>query len=185
MPWIQDHLIAVLELIPTCLEPGDEVPNFHRLKLRMAMIERQHFVLSLQEWIEKNAHWLGIEGLSLICGRSVADDPLALTFFQASREHLACTECNKEERETQVSGLIDLLDLHASSLNQSFVGLAVEDLNHIRWDPQRFRQVLAFKISDAVADPYAWLGRHSATRQAKLLSDATPSVNQRPPRPRL
>jgi len=187
MPWIQDHLVAVLDLIPHRLEPEDEVPNFHRLKLRMAMIERQHFVLGLQEWIENNAHWLGVEGLSLSCGRNGANGGGALTFFETFQEDRAHLGPHKQERSDQIDRLVDLLDLHDSTLNQPLVEFTVADLNQIRWDPQRFRQVLAFKVSDTVSDAYVWLGRHSAARQAKALAAGTPPCKppSHPPRRRL
>lgn len=74
MPWIQGHLLSVLELLPTSIQPDDDVPNFHRLKLRIAMIERQHFVLNLQAWEEDNDIWLCQEGLRLESGRNAMFD---------------------------------------------------------------------------------------------------------------
>ena len=186
MPWIQDHLFAALELLPTVLGPEDEVPNFHRLKFRMAMIERQHFVLCLQEWIEHNGHWLGPQGLCLRSSRLAPDDGTpALSFYESFDDDRAHTGHDRQRRNEQVDRLIDLLDLHACSLNQAFVDLTVEDLNQVAWDPQRYRQVLAFKISDAVPDAYTWLGKHHAARQAKFMSAATPPITPRPGRRRL
>lgn len=186
MPWIQDHLLSVLELLPTSIEPDDDVPNFHRLKLRIAMIERQHFVLSLQAWVEDNDIWLHQQGLQLKLGRNAMfDGEQTLTYYESFNEEAANTERDKAGRNSQVDRLIDLLDLHSSPLNQSFIEMVVADLNHIRWDPTRFRQVLCFKIADAVVDPYAWLGRHSATRQALDLDSATPTPPHGKPRPRL
>ena len=186
MPWIQDHLLSVLELLPNSIEPDDDVPNFHRLKLRIAMIERQHFVLSLQGWIEDNSTWLIQQGLRLQSGRNaVFDGEQTLTYYESFEEDLAHADEGKAERNTQVDRLVDLLDLHSSPLNQVFIEITVEDLNHIRWDPTRARQVLAFKVSDAVSDAYAWLGRHSAARQARSLAGNTPQVTFSPKAPRL
>ena len=186
MPWIQDHLLSVLELLPTSIEPEDDVPNFHRLKLRIALIERQHFVLSVQAWVEDNQAWLRQQGLCLLSGRSaVFDGEQTLTFYESFDEDSAYTGPGKAERNTQVDRLIDLLDLHTSPINQSFIEMTVEDLNHIRWDPSRSRQVLSFRIADAVADSYTWLGRHSAARQAKALNDGTPPRARPSRRPRL
>lgn len=186
MPWIQDHLLSVLELLPTSIEPDDDVPNFHRLKLRIAMIERQHFVLSLQAWVEDNDLWLRQQGLRIQSGRNaVFDGEQTLTYYESFEENTAHAGSDKAEHNTQVDRLVDLLDLHGSALNQAFVEMVVEDLNHIRWDPQRFRQVLCFKIADTVVDPYAWLGRHSASRQARDLGAATPTLSPGKPRPRL
>lgn len=186
MPWIQDHLLSVLELLPTSIEPEDDVPNFHRLKLRIAMLERQHFVLCLQAWVEDNEGWLRVQGLRLQSGRNaVFDGEQTLTYYESFEEGAAHAGPGKAERNIQIDRLVDLLDLHGSPLNQTFIEMVVEDLNHIRWDPARFRQVLCFKIADAVVDPYAWLGRHSASTQARDLAAATPSPPPGKPRPRL
>ncbi|WP_334180660.1 hypothetical protein [Pseudoxanthomonas sp.] len=186
MPWTQDHLIPALNLLPTCLEPEDEIPNFHRLKLRIAVIERQHFILSLQEWVEVNAHWLGTHGLRLHSGRQdTHDGPSTLTYFERFDDKQAHTGIDTAERDEQVDRLIALLDLHSTPINEAFIGLTVEDLNHIRWDPQHFRQVLAFKIADIVPDAYTWLGRHSAAGQAKSLRSSTAPLRPGPSRPRL
>lgn len=183
MPWMQDHLIAAIDLLPVCLEPDDEAPNFHRLKMRMAMIERQHFVLSVQEWVEDNAQWLAHDGLRICAGRNLPHDRQHVQFyepFEGAKAHLG----GVPQRNDQVDQLINVLDLHATLLNEPFVELTVEDLNHIHWDPLRVRQVLAFKIADMVPDAYSWLGRHSAARQAKAIAAATPPASPSSPRRR-
>lgn len=186
MPWTQDHLLPLLELLPTIIEPEDEVPNFHRLRLRMALIERQHVVLCLQAWVEDNESWLSQQGLTLQSGRNAGhtgDD--SLTFYESLTEDRSHQGPHKAYRNTQVDALVDLLDLHATPIHQAFTEILVEDLNHIRWDPARVRQLLAFKIADAVPDSYVWLGRHSATRQAKLLSQGTRPLPPGSGKPRL
>ncbi len=186
MPWIQDHLLAVLELLPKTIEPGDEVPNFHRLTLRIALIERQHFALSLQDWIESNSQWLTSQGLSIQAALTPAHDgSQALTFYESHEEEQTHKWPDPSERNTQVDRLVDLLDLHSTPVNRSFVQYAVEDLNHIRWDPERYRQILAFKLTDAVPDSYTWLGRHNAARQAKFLNAGTRASRSQPKKPRL
>ena len=181
MPWMQDHLLTVLELLPTSIEPDDDVPNFHRLKLRIAMIERQHFVLTVHAWVEDNEAWLRQQGLRLQSGRNAMfDGEQMLTYFESFEEDSAHCGEGKVERNMQVDRLIDLLDLHASPFNQTFIEMTVDDLNHIRWDPARVRQVVSFKVSDAVADSYAWLGRHSAARQARCLDHETPPTLPQP-----
>ena len=150
------------------------------------MIERQHFVLSLQGWIENNSTWLIQQGLRLQSGRNaVLDGEQTLTYYESFEENSTQLGQRTAERNTQVDRLIDLLDLHGSPLNQVFIEMTVEDLNHIRWDPARARQVLAFKVSDAVSDAYGWLGRHSAACQAKSLAGNTPQVSFSPKAPRL
>lgn len=186
MPWIQDHMLPLIDLLPTTIEPEDEVPNFHRLRLRMAMIERQHMVLCVHAWVEDNATWLAQEGLSLQSGRnSERDAYAALTFYESFAEDRAHIGAGKAERNTQIDILIDLLDLHATPTHQTFIEMLIDDLNHVRWDPARVRQLLAFKVADVVADPYAWLGRHSAVRQAKALRSKTPDLPPGPGRLRL
>ena len=150
------------------------------------MIERQHFVLTVQAWIEDNSAWLIQDGLRLQSGRNAMfDGEQTLTYFESFEEDSADLGIGRTERNSQVDRLIDLLDLHGSPLNQGFIEMTVEDLNHIRWDPARARQVIAFKVSDAVSDAYGWLGRHSAARQAKSLADSTPRVSFSPKAPRL
>ena len=186
MPWTQDHLLPIIELLPTILAPEDEVPNFHRLRVRMALIERQHFILCVQAWIEDNEHWLAQRGLTIQSGRGGAfDADKALTFFQSREEDIVHAGPDKPERDRQVDILIDTLDLHSVHLNQPFVAMTVEDLNTVRWNPVRAREVLSFKIADAVPDPYTWLGRHSAARQAKALARRTAAAPPAAGRPRL
>lgn len=184
MPWIQDHLLPLLDLLPTILEPEDEVPNFHRLRLRMALIERQQFVLGLQAWVEDNDVWLAQQGLSLQSGRQAGEH--ALTFYESFAEDRAHEGTDKRHRHAQIDALVGLLDLHTTPFHQPYIEILVEDLNHIRWDPTRVRELLAFKIADAIPDPYAWLGRHSAARQSRTLKTSTTvSPPSRPGRPRL
>jgi hypothetical protein len=186
MPWMQQHLLSLLDLLPPVIEPDDEVPKFHPLKLRMALIERQHFVLSMHAWVEDNASWLPHQGLRLKSGRSppIGVDP-TLTFFRSQDEGPAGSEERDPYRENEVGRLIDLLDLRSSPINQSFIEITVQDMNHIRWDPERARELLSFKVADSVPDSFAWLDRHSAHRQAKALARYTSVPPARPPRSRL
>lgn len=186
MPWIQDHMLPLLDLLPTTIEPEDEVPNFHRLRLRIALLERLHAVLCLQAWVEDNATWLAQQGLTLQSGWDAQRDAYAaLTFYESVTEERSHTGAAKAERDAQIDTLIDLLDLHATPIHQAFIEILIQDLNQVRWDPARVRQLLAFKVADAVAEPYTWLGRHSAARQANALRSITPASPPAPGRPRL
>ena len=116
---------------------------------------------------------------------AVFDGQQTLTFYESYDEDLRKAGPSKQGRADQVDRLIDLLDRHASPTTQTFVEFMVEDLNHIRWHPHRVREFLAFKMADVVADPFAWLGRHSAERQGKALDKATPIPPCAPRGPRL
>lgn len=186
MRTLQDRLNAALDLIPTSLEPGEDVPNFTDLKWRIAQIERQHFALSLQTWVQDNGHWLAIEGLRLHSAHNRPGFGVpALTFFESRDEEIAFPSPHEAERNAAIDQLIDMLDLHYSPANESWIEYAVEDLNQVRWNPLRLLEVLTFKLAESIHDPVSWLHRHTAARQAKTLEDLTPSQPSRPPRPRL
>lgn len=186
MRTLQDRLNAALDLIPISLEPGEDVPNFTDLKWRIAQIERQHFALSLQAWVQDNGHWLAIEGLRLHSAHNRPGFGVpALTFFESRDEELAHPGPHKAERDAAIDQLIDMLDLHYSPANESWIEYAVEDLNQVRWNPLRLREVLTFKLAESIQDPVAWLRRHTAARQAKTLEALTAALPSRPPRARL
>jgi len=186
MHTLQDRLNAALDLIPTSLEPGEDVPNFTDLKWRIAQIERQHFTLNLQAWVQDNGHWLAIEGLRLNSAHNRPGFGVpALTFFESHEEELDQLSPHKHEREAAIDRLVDMLDRHYSPANEFFIEYTVEDLNQVRWNPLRLREVLTFKLADSLPDPVAWRRRHTAARQAQTLSCRTPTTNGRPGHPRL
>jgi len=186
MRTLQDRLNAALHLIPTSLEPSEEVPNFTELKLRITQIERQHFALNLQTWVQDNGHWLALQGLRLSSAHNRPGFGVpALTFFESRDEELDHLSPHKDERDAAIDRLVELLDLHHSPANEHFIEYTVEDLNQVRWNPLRLREILAFKLADSVDDPVGWLRRHTAARQARALQALTPSLPSRPGRPRL
>lgn len=175
MRTLQDRINAALDLIPSRLEPGEGVPNLTELKLRIIQIERQHFALNLQAWVQDNGHWLAIEGLRLNSAHNRPGFGVpALTFFESREEELDRPSPHKDERNAAIDRLVALLDSHYSPANEFFIEHTVEDLNHVRWNPLRLREVLTFKIADGLHDPVAWLRQHTAARQAHALTDSTP-----------
>lgn len=186
MRTLQDRLNAALDLIPTSLEPGEDAPNFTDLTWRIALLQRQQLALGLQAWVQDNGHWLAIEGLRLHSAHNRPGFGIpALTFFESRDEEVSCSSPHKVERDEAIDRLVGILDLSHSPTNEHFIEYVVEDLNQVRWNPLRLREVLTFKLADGLPDPVGWLRRHTAYRQAKLLENQTPLPLHRPGRPRL
>ena len=137
-------------------------------------------------WVQDNGHWLAVEGLRLHSAHNRPGFGVpTLTFFESRDEDLIHPSPHRAERNAAIDQLIDLLDLHYSPANESWIEYAVEDLNQVRWNPLRLREVLTFKVAESIQDPVAWLRRHTAARQAKTLEALTAALPSRPPRPRL
>jgi len=178
MAWKRENISATLHSIPRRLMPDDEVPDFHPLKARIARIERQHFALELQNWIEINAVWLESGDLYLTRSTRRSGPPFLVNCQQTFADQQV-----SPQRRYQLDVLVELLDMHSVSPHEAAIRSTVSDLNKIRWAPQQFRQVLAKNLPE-VPNALKWLLLHSATRQAKSLLSSTPEPAAASRRPR-
>lgn len=176
MSWKRENLSATLHGIPRRLMPDDEIPDFSPIKARIARIERQHFVLALQDWIELNAVWLESGDLHLTRSTRKSGPP----FLVNSQQALA--DLSPQWRY-QLDMLVELLDTHSTAPHEAAIRTTVASLNKIRWAPQQFRQVLAKNLPE-VPNALRWLSLHSATRQANSLQSSTPEPAAASRRPR-
>ena len=174
------HLHNALETIPKRLSPDDEVPDFNPLKARIARIERQHFVLTLQAWIETNAVWLDVMELNLVRSKRRSGPPY---LARTPPAHQLKSEA-KERLEFQLDRLMELLAVHSVAPHEECVRSTIADLIQTHWAPEHCRSILATKIPDV---PHAidWLTHHSVMRQAKDLAKHAPALIRPPRRPRL
>lgn len=180
MSWNHQHMHNALETIPKRLSPDDVVPDFNPLKARIARIERQHFVLSLQEWIETNAVWLDVIDLSVVRSKRRSGPPYVAITLLAHPLHPEA----KERLDFQLDKLMELLAVHSIAPHEECIRGTIADLNKAHWAPEHGRSILATKIPDV---PHAidWLTHHSVTRQAKDLAKNAPRLTSPPRRTRL